>query len=64
MEGAKRVLSYNIAKDGKISYVLEDGEKIDGNQQLKIATFVNQNGLEATSSNIYKETKKFRNTNV
>lgn len=57
VEGAKRVLSYNIAKDGKISYVLEDGEKIDGNQQLKIATFVNQNGLEATSSNIYKETK-------
>lgn len=54
-EGAKRVLSYNISREGKISYVVEDGTKVNSDQTLKVATFVNQNGLEASSGNIYLE---------
>lgn len=54
-ESVMRVLSYNISSDGQISYVLEDGTKIDSSQTLKIATFVNENGLEANTSNIYVE---------
>lgn len=58
----KRVTSYNISKTGEISYVLEDGTKVNSyedengverQQTLKVATFVNQNGLEANGSNIY-----------
>ena len=56
-----RVISYNISKEGKISYVLEDGCKVNGgngdgdapDQTLKIATFMNESGLEANGSNIY-----------
>ena len=56
-----RVISYNISKEGKISYVLEDGSKVNGgngdgdapDQTLKIATFMNESGLEANGSNIY-----------
>lgn len=56
-----RVISYNISKEGKISYVLEDGSKVNGGngdgdapyQTLKIATFMNESGLEANGSNIY-----------
>lgn len=54
-ERTMRVLSYNISSDGQISYVVEDGTKVNGLQTLKIATFVNQNGLEANGSNIYTE---------
>lgn len=62
-EGTKmRVVSYNISKEGEISYVLEDGSKVMGNnadpddapiQTLKVATFMNQSGLEANGNNIY-----------
>ncbi|WP_195986932.1 flagellar hook-basal body complex protein [Clostridium sp. D53t1_180928_C8] len=54
-EGSKRVLSYNISREGRISYVVEDGTKVDSSQTLKIATFVNKNGLEPSSGNIYLE---------
>lgn len=49
----KRVLSYNISKEGRISYVLEDGSKKDLGQALKIATFNNPNGLESQGGNLY-----------
>ena len=64
----KRVISYNISKEGRISYVLEDGSKVeevpvrgeDGQlteektkQALKIATFNNPNGLESQGGNLY-----------
>ena len=61
-DGTKmRVVSYNISKEGEISYVLEDGSKVMGSdkpgdapqQTLKIATFMNQSGLEANGNNIY-----------
>ena len=62
-EGTKmRVVSYNISKEGQISYVLEDGSKVMGSkddpedapiQTLKVATFMNQSGLEANGNNIY-----------
>ena len=61
-EGTKmRVVSYNISKEGQISYVLEDGSKVMGGkdpddaptQTLKVATFMNQSGLEANGNNIY-----------
>lgn len=57
-----RVISYNISKSGEISYVLEDGSKVNSyedengverQQTLKIATFMNQNGLEAVGRNTY-----------
>lgn len=49
----KRVLSYNISKEGRISYVLEDGSKQELGQALKIATFNNPNGLESQGGNLY-----------
>lgn len=48
-----RVLSYNISKEGRISYVLEDGSKKELGQALKIATFNNPNGLESQGGNLY-----------
>jgi flagellar hook protein FlgE len=62
---SKRVLSFNISKEGKISYLLEDGTKmpvlddkgviIKGTQQtLNIAVFKNPEGLEALGGNLYK----------
>lgn len=56
-----RVTSYNISQEGQISYVLEDGSKVTGGngtddapaQTLKIATFMNQAGLEAKGNNFY-----------
>ncbi|MEN8076953.1 flagellar hook-basal body complex protein [Clostridioides difficile] len=57
-----RVISYNISKSGEISYVLEDGSKVNSyedengverQQTLKVATFMNQNGLEAVGRNAY-----------
>lgn len=61
---AKKVLSFNISKEGKISYLLEDGTKMPilnddgsikkGTQQiLKIAVFQNSEGLESLGGNIY-----------
>ncbi len=63
--GSKRVLSFNISKEGKISYLLEDGTKmpvlddkgaiVTGTQQtLNIAVFKNPEGLEALGGNLYK----------
>lgn len=61
----KKVLSFNISKEGKLSYLLEDGTKMpelkpDGTpvdptkeQILGIATFQNAEGLELLGGNIY-----------
>ena len=62
---AKRVLTFNFSKDGKLSYLLEDGtkmpyedpttKKIIGPQQaLDIAVFRNPEGLESLGGNLYK----------
>lgn len=64
-QDSKRVLSFNISKEGKISYLLEDGTKmpvlddagavVTGTQQtLNIAVFRNPEGLEALGGNLYK----------
>ena len=63
----KKVISFNFSKDGKLSYLLEDGTKspeigqngnvINGTQQtLKIAVFQNPEGLEQLGGNLYSET--------
>lgn len=62
----QKVVSFNIAQDGSISYLLADGTKIPemdekgnvtGDQQvLKIAVFQNDEGLEQLGGNIYGET--------
>lgn len=64
--GSKRVLSFNFSKEGKLSYLLEDGTKmpvldpktgaiVKGTQQvLSIAVFRNPEGLEALGGNLYK----------
>lgn len=60
----KKVLSFNISKEGKISYLLEDGTKMpqlnddgsikEGTQQiLDIAVFQNPEGLELLGGNLY-----------
>lgn len=60
----KKVLSFNISKEGKISYLLDDGTKmpsyddtgklIAGTEQiLKIAVFQNPEGLEQINGNLY-----------
>lgn len=64
----KKVISFNFSKDGKLSYLLEDGTKSpelnpDGSlkpgqtqQTLKIAVFQNPEGLEQLGGNLYSET--------
>lgn len=63
----KKVISFNFSKDGKLSYLLEDGTKspeigqngnvVNGTQQtLKIAVFQNPEGLEQLGGNLYSET--------
>lgn len=64
----KKVISFNFSKDGKLSYLLEDGTKSpelepNGNlkpnqeqQVLKIAVFQNPEGLEQLGGNLYSET--------
>ena len=64
----KKVISFNFSKDGKLSYLLEDGTKSpeigqDGNlkpgqdqQVLQIAVFQNPEGLEQLGGNLYSET--------
>ncbi|WP_250673015.1 flagellar hook-basal body complex protein [Paraclostridium ghonii] len=52
----QKVLSFNISKEGGISYLLADGSKIDNEQALKIAVFQNPEGLESLSGNLYGET--------
>lgn len=65
--GKKKVISFNFSKDGKLSYLLEDGTKspeigpdgnvINGTQQtLQIAVFQNPEGLEQLGGNLYNET--------
>lgn len=64
----KKVISFNFSKDGKLSYLLEDGTKspqLDANgalkpnekqQTLQIAVFQNPEGLEQLGGNLYSET--------
>ena len=63
----KKVVSFNIANDGSISYLLADGTKmpqkdangqvIAGTQQtLQISVFQNDEGLEQLGGNVYGET--------
>lgn len=62
----QKVVSFNIAQDGSISYLLADGTKMPemddqgnviGDQQiLQIAVFQNDEGLEQLGGNIYGET--------
>ena len=64
----KKVISFNFSKDGKLSYLLEDGTKspqLDENgtlkpdqkqQVLQIAVFQNPEGLEQLGGNLYSET--------
>lgn len=52
----QKVLSFNISKEGKISYLLADGTKVDNAQTLKVAVFQNPEGLESLSGNLYGET--------
>ena len=64
----KKVISFNFSKDGKLSYLLEDGTKspeldATGNlakgqeqQTLKISVFQNPEGLEQLGGNLYSET--------
>lgn len=60
----KKVLSFNISKEGKISYLLNDGTKmpkidkngnVDPNTQqvLKVSVFQNPEGLELLGGNLY-----------
>ena len=63
----QKVVSFNIASDGSISYLLADGTKmpqldvngavIKGDKQvLQISVFQNDEGLEQLGGNIYGET--------
>jgi flagellar hook protein FlgE len=52
----QKVISFNISKEGKISYVLADGTRADDNKTLKIAVFTNPEGLEALGGNLYGQT--------
>ena len=64
----KKVISFNFSKDGKLSYLLEDGTKSpqlnpDGTlaqsqtqQVLQISVFQNPEGLEQLGGNLYSET--------
>ncbi|CEO13993.1 flagellar hook-basal body complex protein [Paeniclostridium sordellii] len=52
----QKVLSFNISKEGKISYLLADGTKVENAQTLKIAVFQNPEGLESLSGNLYGQT--------
>jgi len=53
--GGKKVISFNISKQGQVSYVLDDGTRTDGNV-LQVAVFKNPEGLEALSGNLYGKT--------
>lgn len=52
----QKVLSFNISKEGKISYLLADGTKVENAQTLKVAVFQNPEGMESLSGNLYGET--------
>ncbi len=64
----KKVISFNFSKDGKLSYLLDDGTKSpeigpNGNlaqgqtqQTLQISVFQNPEGLEQLGGNLYSET--------
>ena len=62
----KKVVSFNIANDGSVSYLLDDGTKMPqkdangqviGDQQvLQISVFQNDEGLEQLGGNVYGET--------
>lgn len=52
----QKVLSFNISKEGKVSYLLADGTKVENAQTLKVAVFQNPEGMESLSGNLYGET--------
>lgn len=52
----KKVVSFNISTEGNLTYLLEDGTKVENLQTLKLAVFQNDAGLEAKNGNIYSET--------
>ncbi|MFI3210777.1 MAG: flagellar hook-basal body complex protein, partial [Peptostreptococcaceae bacterium] len=59
----KQVVNFNIGRDGKISYLLEDGtlspktdssgQAAEGYQQIVLSTFQNPEGLEQLAGNMY-----------
>lgn len=56
----KKVLSFNISQEGKISYLLNDGTKMpkkgeeeNTQQVLKVSVFQNPEGLELLGGNLY-----------
>lgn len=65
----KKVISYNISKEGKVSYLLEDGTKVPqttdkdgkplgkvvGEQRIRLAIFQNPEGLQSIGGNLYTE---------
>ncbi|MGL5756429.1 MAG: flagellar hook-basal body protein [Paraclostridium sp.] len=51
----QKVLSFNISKEGSVSYLLADGTKVENAQTLKVAVFQNPEGLESLSGNLYRE---------
>ncbi|TQO58842.1 flagellar basal-body rod protein FlgF [Paraclostridium bifermentans] len=57
----QKVLSFNISKEGKVSYLLADGTKVENAQTLKIAVFQNPEGMESLSGNLYGETSNSGN---
>ncbi|GAA0071881.1 flagellar basal body rod protein FlgG [Clostridium sardiniense] len=52
----KKVVSFNISTEGNLTYLLEDGTKVENLQKLKVAVFQNDSGLEAINGNIYSDT--------
>lgn len=57
----KRVVSFNISREGELTYLLDDGTKVEKLQTLKIAVFQNEGGLEALNGNLYGETSNSGN---
>ncbi len=59
----KKVVNFNISKEGKVSYLLEDGSRspqtdtagqpLESQQQLTISMFQNPEGLEQLAGNLY-----------
>lgn len=51
----KKVLSYTISQDGSVNLGLNDGTTVEGYAELKIAQFVNSNGLTQLGGNLYQQ---------
>lgn len=52
----KKVLSYNVSLDGSVSLGLDDGTRVDDYAKMKIAQFVNPDGLSMEGHNLYSTT--------